>query len=85
MGIKAGKIIEIPAGEAKNIDFSSAYGEIVEGDGATATASRINSLEETAHGDEDIIVTSPEAIDGAWPFIRVSSAGGITYVSLNWK
>lgn len=81
--IKAGRVLVVAAGDTRNLDLSGADAELVEGAGATATVTRVESLEsEDSLGA--IAVTSPQALP-AWPFVRVAAAGGDVFVGLNYR
>jgi hypothetical protein len=80
---RVGRTYTIPAGQAMNIDVSGAVGEVVEGAGATATVTRVASLESTESLGA-ISITSPQTLP-PWPFIRVAAAGGSVHVGLNFR
>jgi len=82
------KVYPLADGAAHNIDARGGLNlTIITGTGATATYSRVDSKDATAHtsGTENggtVSANTKLVIQNDWPFYRVSSAGGTTRVGL---
>lgn len=82
------RVYTILSGAAVNVDTKGAMNlTIIAGTGATATYSRVDKADASAHttGTENGTTVSANTklvILNDWPFFRVSSSGGTTRVGL---
>ena len=79
-------VIDLAAGEAITIPSSlGAVLHIITGSGATASYSKVDSSDASAHDTPTTLTLAADSevtVTVAWPFYRVSTAGGAVRVAL---